>query len=122
MGYRYDCHIVCKYARKRKFRLLAAKRKGCHMKCEWEEMKAFFKGRCVRCWEKSSRIEKDHIIPIYMGGSDAIENIQPICKSCNCAKRDETINWKRRRLKLMGKTDRLFIWKPLRLSALGVGK
>jgi 5-methylcytosine-specific restriction endonuclease McrA len=42
-------------------------------------------------------LERDHIVPIYQGGSDAITNIQPLCKRCNCAKGPETTDWAQRR-------------------------
>lgn len=65
-------------------RLSIAREKGTHTNEEWEELKEFF-GECVICGSKE-RIVKDHIVPIYQGGSDAITNLQPLCNSCNSRK------------------------------------
>lgn len=65
-------------------RLSIAREKGTHTNEEWEELKDFF-GECVICGSKE-RIVKDHIVPIYQGGSDAITNLQPLCNSCNSRK------------------------------------
>ncbi|MBL8217251.1 MAG: HNH endonuclease [Bryobacterales bacterium] len=42
-------------------------------------------GRCVRCGSKE-RLEYDHIIPIAMGGSNTVRNIQLLCERCNRVK------------------------------------
>ena len=42
---------------------------------------------------------KDHIVPICHGGSDSIDNIQPICIWCNKSKGGERFNWADFRLK-----------------------
>ena len=76
-------------------RLKEAREKGMHTKEEWEEMKTFF-GECVICGDKES-IVKDHIIPLYQGGSDAITNLQPLCRTCNSRKgpdnKDYRLDW-----------------------------
>jgi len=36
---------------------------------------------------------KDHIVPIYRGGSDGLENLQPLCRECNTQKGPEVFNW-----------------------------
>ena len=93
-------NLLLRYQRMKKARKL-----GTHTPHKWQKLKEEFDGRCVRCWKKSDRIEKDHIIPIYQGGSDHIRNIQPLCKSCNCAKGPETVNWKKaRRLEIRHKS------------------
>lgn len=76
-------------------RLKAAREKGTHTSEEWDEMKGFF-GECVICGSKEN-IVKDHIVPLYQGGSDAISNLQPLCSSCNSRKgadsKDYRIVW-----------------------------
>nr|DAO63789.1 MAG TPA: HNHc [Caudoviricetes sp.] len=68
-------------------RLAEARAKGTHTKSEWDEMRNFF-GYCVKCGKSAEDVElvKDHIIPIYQGGSDSITNLQPLCRSCNSSK------------------------------------
>lgn len=69
-------------------RLKIAKEKGDHSKQDWSAMKIFFNNTCVMCFGESRllNVERDHIIPIYQGGSNAINNIQPLCAKCNSSK------------------------------------
>lgn len=67
-------------------RLKQARELATHTKEEWEEMKDFFNYTCVKCGSQNKKIVKDHITPIYQGGSDGIENLQPLCYSCNSSK------------------------------------
>lgn len=75
-------------AQKRAFRLKEARKLGRHTRAEWLEMRAFFKNTCAKCYGKSGlvNVERDHVIPIYQGGSDGIDNIQPLCAKCNASK------------------------------------
>lgn len=72
----------------RRSRLKEAKKLGDHSKYEWIEMLEFFEYTCVKCLGSSGldNVEKDHIIPLYMGGSNALDNIQPLCAKCNSSK------------------------------------
>lgn len=74
-----------KNAELRKFRLEEARKKGSHFDYEWLELLSACGGRCVKCGSGES-VCKDHITPIYQGGSDGIDNLQPMCKKCNSAK------------------------------------
>lgn len=55
---------------------------------EWEQIKKDFKYMCAICGKKEPEIKLtiDHIIPVSKGGSNLIENIQPLCRLCNSIK------------------------------------
>ena len=91
----YERHIDSRRAARalRADRLTAARRLGTHTQADWAALVARFGGRCVRCGGASLPVEKDHIKPLYQGGSDAINNLQPLCARCNCSKGPETTNW-----------------------------
>ena len=42
-------------------------------------------GKCLRCGS-TARLEFDHIIPLSLGGSDTIRNIELLCEACNRSK------------------------------------
>jgi uncharacterized protein YdaU (DUF1376 family) len=86
---------------KRAERIAAAKEKATHTKEEWVELRDFFEGCCI-CG-KTEGICKDHIKPIYQGGSDGVENLQPLCHSCNSSKRSDSKDYRPYRALKIGK-------------------
>ena len=65
--------------------------KGSHTLNEWLCLKDMFENKCANC-KKEEKLTKDHIIPLSKGGTDFIENIQPLCKSCNSKKHNKILN------------------------------
>lgn len=88
------------YNRQRFFRLLGLP--GSHTLKEWKKLKKKFDFTCLKCRKKEPEIKltEDHIIPITKEGStNFIENIQPLCKSCNSTKYNKTENYIEKHLK-----------------------
>lgn len=52
---------------------------------EWQLKLKEHCGCCANCGA-NERIEMDHIYPLSKGGEHHIDNIQPLCRSCNASK------------------------------------
>ena len=53
---------------------------------------------CAKCGHKK-KLEMDHIVPVVRGGTGDISNLQPLCRSCNASKHDETIDYRTEEIK-----------------------
>ena len=79
--------------RRRALKLAA---EGSHTEEEWQELKAFYNYRCLCCGKQEPEIKltRDHVIPLTQGGSDSIDNIQPLCARCNSKKTSRHIDYR----------------------------
>lgn len=68
-----------------------------HTEKEWRALVEKYNRRCLCCQQVGTRhnpITRDHVLPISKGGPDTIDNLQPLCKSCNSRKKDKTIDYR----------------------------
>jgi 5-methylcytosine-specific restriction endonuclease McrA len=92
----YRAHLrqkYCEYAKRRRARVSGAE--GSHAYAQFMSLVEACNWICPKCGigmvpphspSMYNEVTEDHIVPLSKGGSDAIENIQPLCKHCNCVK------------------------------------
>jgi 5-methylcytosine-specific restriction endonuclease McrA len=63
---------------------------------EWQALKAAYEQKCLACGrcEPEIKLVPDHVVPLISGGSNYVENIQPLCEICNKRKNARTIDYR----------------------------
>lgn len=49
--------------------------------------------KCLRCGCEG-KLTADHVVPLVAGGTNKIDNIQPLCKSCNSSKGTKIVDYR----------------------------
>lgn len=80
-------------AKVRNYRTKKAGGGGKHTAEEFKELCAKYNHRCLCCGKKK-KLEADHVVPVSMGGSSDISNIQPLCRSCNASKNNQIADYR----------------------------
>lgn len=94
---RRKCRL-CEKARRHKFRRKLAGDPD-PSKCtsqRWEQIKAKYNYTCLCCGksEPDIKLTIDHIIPTIKGGTHTLDNVQPLCVSCNSSKGSKSIDFR----------------------------
>lgn len=61
---------------------------------EWKSLVEHYGSKCLCCGRTDVKLTADHVIPVSKGGTSNIDNIQPLCLSCNSSKGDKTIDYR----------------------------
>jgi hypothetical protein len=82
-------------AKNRRRRALRNGAKGSHTRKRFIELVEMLGYMCPCCFRTFDlkELEEDHIVPLIKGGSDYIENIQPLCEPCNRKKHVKVVNY-----------------------------
>ncbi len=92
--FRSSCCCWCQSAATSKRRAIAHGYFGPHFTGrEWELLVERF-GCCLCCGEAKVKLTVDHVVPLVKGGGNSIANIQPLCRSCNCSKGQQEIDYR----------------------------
>lgn len=69
---------------------------GSHTEEEWQSLKDLYNFKCLRCEKQEPEIKltRDHVIPLTKGGTDSIDNVQPLCARCNSKKNNKHIDYR----------------------------
>jgi len=96
------CERTSKYAKAhpdrmrentRRRRALKLKAAGSFTDSEFIDLCEQYNWICLCCKEEKP-LAADHIVPLSRGGRDSIDNIQPLCKSCNSKKSARIIDYR----------------------------
>ena len=92
----YKLHPEKSVAATNRRRALKYASKSTHTEEEWQELKAFYSFKCLRCGaqEPDIKLTRDHVVPLTQGGSDSIDNVQPLCARCNSKKNNKHIDYR----------------------------
>lgn len=61
---------------------------------EWIGVLEKFGHKCLCCGKTNIKLTMDHVVPLALGGLHTVENLQPLCRSCNCTKNARTIDYR----------------------------
>jgi 5-methylcytosine-specific restriction endonuclease McrA len=62
---------------------------------EWLSVLQLYGPACLCCGEVKP-LTMDHVVPIFCGGTHTVDNVQPLCLSCNSSKGTQTIDYRER--------------------------
>ena len=66
---------------------------GSYSRAEWQAMCDWFGPACLCCGSVEF-LTVDHVMPLALGGSNSIENLQPLCLTCNKRKNDSYADYR----------------------------
>ena len=81
-------------AHNHKRRAMIAGNGGSYTTDEWNALCNQYENRCLSCGAQDVKLTVDHVIPIIKGGHNSIDNIQPLCTSCNSKKGAQIIDYR----------------------------
>ena len=90
---RNRAHPELKRAVEHRRQAMKAGNGGTYSTTEWLALCDSWGNRCL-CCGAAEHLTCDHVVPIARGGRNVIENLQLLCRPCNCRKGTKTIDYR----------------------------
>jgi 5-methylcytosine-specific restriction endonuclease McrA len=75
---------------------------------EWQALCNYYGNKCLCCGRGDAPLTVDHIVPLTRRGRNTIDNLQPLCGTCNTRKNARTIDYRPDGGAHLYKQERLF--------------
>jgi hypothetical protein len=62
---------------------------------EWETVLEFYGHKCLCCGKDDVKLTIDHVVPVLLGGTHTVDNVQPLCGPCNSRKKAKHIDYRK---------------------------
>lgn len=85
----HEAHPEVLRAKSNAYRARVRHAEGRFTSAEWLRLVERYEGKCAYCGE-GGPLEVDHRVPLSRGGTNAIDNLLPACRSCNGRKHQLT--------------------------------
>lgn len=60
---------------------------------EWIKLCKKYGNKCLKCGSRGP-LQRDHVVPLALGGRNDIDNIQPLCGPCNFEKHTSVVDYR----------------------------
>ena len=93
------------YRSRQRMRELGKSDEGSYTREEWIELLQYYQYHCLSCLKIFVEgLEADHVVSLKQGGDNGIDNIQPLCVTCNRVKGTKSVDFRPRWEMLKDKT------------------
>lgn len=83
-----------KQAHPEKVRIFSINRRAIKANTEWLALYASFGNKCLSCGIIPGKLTVDHVKPLSKGGTNSLDNIQPLCGPCNSRKHVKEVDFR----------------------------
>ena len=77
-----------------RYRTRKTKAGGSFTAAEFKAIVRHYGGKCLCCGRTDVKLTADHVVPVAKGGTSNIDNLQPLCLSCNSSKGTQIIDYR----------------------------
>lgn len=89
-----DKYLEQKRSDSRNRRALKRRADGTISAREWAEILDKYGNKCLCCSRSDVDMTQDHVLPLVLGGTNTVDNVQPLCALCNSVKGTKYVDYR----------------------------